>query len=306
MGTPGSRAESAVRVNRLGYVAFETPDVARLVEYYTKVLEFTLVEESSQGAFLTTGFDHHCVVVTRSETPKARTVTGYEIADSLDDAQRRLREAGYPTERRSDIGPGTPDVLVLEEPSTGTALHLMTSQEATGGWPTPLAPSKLGHVAAFTPNLQELEKFYKDLLGFKWADSMADFFVFLRCNADHHVANFMASADVQGMHHIAYEFRDPAHLLTMVDNLAKNGYRLMWGPGRHGPGHNLFTYHKDPDGNTIELFTQLDRVIDEEKGYWEPRPWHESFPMYPKTWEVDAAAANLWGPVDNLESMLAR
>jgi hypothetical protein len=54
----------------------------------------------------------------------------------------------------------------------------------------------------------------------------------------------------------------------------------------------------------IELFTQIDRMTDESKGYWEPRPWHETFPMHPKTWEIDALNANLWGPFD--PSLLAR
>ena len=143
-----------------------------------------------------------------------------------------------------------------------------------------------------------MQSFYQDLLGFKWSDTVGDFFVFLRCNADHHAANFMASAKFQGMHHIAYEMRDPNHLIAMLDHLAKNDYRLHWGPGRHGPGHNLFTYHRDPDGHVIELFTQIDVVHDEAKGYWEPRPWHEEYPMYPKTWQVDLATVNQWGPVD--------
>jgi hypothetical protein len=39
-------------------------------------------------------------------------------------------------------------------------------------------------------------------------------------------------------------------------------------------------------------------VHDEAKGYWEPRPWHEEYPMYPKTWQVDLATVNQWGPVD--------
>jgi hypothetical protein len=63
-------------------------------------------------------------------------------------------------------------------------------------------------------------------------------------------------------------------------------------------GEQLFTYHKDPDGNTIELFTQLDLMHDENKGYWEPRPWQESYPLYPKTWEVDLATVNIWGPIN--------
>jgi hypothetical protein len=33
-------------------------------------------------------------------------------------------------------------------------------------------------------------------------------------------------------------------------------------------------------------------------GYWEPRPWPETFPLYPRMWEVDVATANLWGPFD--------
>ncbi len=293
-----TRTPPAIRVSKLGYVGFETPDVARLVEYYTKVLDFALVDSAPEGAFLTTGTDHHCVVVTRGGT-RARAVVGYEIWEDLDAAQQRLKDAGYDTQRRSDVGPGTPDVLVLEEPSTGTPLHLMTAQNPSGvgGYP-PLRPTKLGHVAAYTPALDPMQSFYQDLLGFRWSDTVGDFFVFLRCNADHHAANFMASTKFQGMHHVAYEMRDPNHLIAMLDHLAKHNYRLHWGPGRHGPGHNLFTYHRDPDGNVIELFTQIDVVHDEAKGYWEPRPWHEEYPMYPKTWQVDLATVNQWGPVD--------
>ncbi|WP_433786193.1 VOC family protein [Actinomycetospora sp. CA-101289] len=291
-------AEPAVRVSKLGYVGFETPDVERLVEYYTHVLDFVLVEGDTHGAFLTTGADHHCVVVTEGGT-RARQVVGYEIWEDLDAAARRLEEAGYATERRSDVGPGTPDVLVLEEPGTGVPLHLVTAQDPSGadGF-TPLRPTKLGHVAAYTPELAGIQGFYQDLLGFRWSDTVGDFFVFLRCNADHHAANFMASTKYSGMHHVAYEMRDPNHLISMLDHLARHSYRLHWGPGRHGPGHNLFTYHRDPDGNVVELFTQIDVVHDEAKGYWEPRPWHEQVPMGPRTWEVDMATVNQWGPID--------
>ncbi|MTD56882.1 VOC family protein [Amycolatopsis pithecellobii] len=292
-------AQPAVRVSKLSYVGFETPDVDRLAEYYNRVLEFELVDSSPNGAFLTTGPDHHCVVLTKKEASRGRAVVGYEIWEDLDSAQQRLKDAGYETQRRSDIGPGTPDVLVLEEPNTGVPLHLITSQDPSGAnESTPLRPTKLGHIASFTTSLEPMQKFYQDLLGFRWSDTIGDFFVFLRCNADHHAANFLATTKYEGMHHIAYEMRDPAHLITMIDHLAKNDYRLHWGPGRHGAGHNLFTYHKDPDGNTIELFTQLDVMHDEAKGYWEPRPWHETSPMGPRTWEVDLAAVNHWGPIN--------
>lgn len=300
-GSQGSTTQPAVRVSKVAYVGFVTPDVDRMVDYYTRILDFALVDASPDGAFVTTGSDHHCVVLTKGEA-RARQVVGYEVFEDLADAQRRLRDAGYAAQRRSDIGPGTPDVLVVEEPATGTELHLITAQDPSGvaGYP-PLRPTKLGHVAAFTPELAKLQTFYEDILGFRWSDTVGDFFVFLRCNGDHHAANFMASTKREGMHHVAYEMRDPNHLISMLDHLARNDIRLHWGPGRHGPGHNLFTYHKDPDGNTIELFTQIDQIVDEAKGYWEPRPWHESFPMGPRTWEVDIATVNHWGIVNEAE-----
>ncbi|QII00309.1 glyoxalase [Rhodococcoides fascians A21d2] len=294
-------ADPAAQVSKLSYVTFDTPDVERMVWYYTQVLDFAVVEQSADEAFLTTGADHHSVVIKKGDL-KARSAVGYEIWDSLTDAQRRLENAGYQVERRSDVAPGTPDVVLMREPGTGVELHLIESQVQSGvDGRAPLRPTKLGHVAAFTPELDRLQNFYQDLLGFKWSDTIGDFFVFLRCNADHHAANFMASTKKVGMHHIAYEMRDPNHLITMVDHLAKNEFRLHWGPGRHGPGHNLFTYHKDPDGHTIELFTQLDVIHDESKGYWEPRPWHETYPQYPRTWEVDVATVNIWGPINEQE-----
>jgi len=74
-----------------------------------------------------------------------------------------------------------------------------------------------------------------------------------------------------------------------------NGRRLFAGPGRHGPGHNLFSYHRDPDETTVELFTQLDLMLDERLGYFDPRPWQRDTPQRPKTWDV-GTAASLWGP----------
>ncbi len=52
-----AQSNSPVTVSKLGYVGFETPDVERLVDYYTQTLDFVLVEGSSEGAFLTTTFD---------------------------------------------------------------------------------------------------------------------------------------------------------------------------------------------------------------------------------------------------------
>ena len=43
------------------------------------------------------------------------------------------------------------------------------------------------------------------------------------------------------------------------------------GPGRHGPGHNVYTYHRNPDDQIVEMFTELDKMLDESLGYFEPK-----------------------------------
>ena len=39
-------------------------------------------------------------------------------------------------------------------------------------------------------------------------------------------------------------------------SLSRLGFagNIEYGPGRHGPGHALFVYLRDPDGHRIELF----------------------------------------------------
>ena len=67
--------------------------------------------------------------------------------------------------------------------------------------------------------------------------------------------------------HTAFELRDWAHMHEACDLLSLNGYKLLWGPGRHGIGHNLFAYHRAPNGLITETFAELDRM-NEELGYF--------------------------------------
>ena len=69
---------------------------------------------------------------------------------------------------------------------------------------------------------------------------------------------------------------------------------MIWGPGRHLIGHNVFTYHHNPDGQIVELYTELDQMKDEELGYFEPRPWHQDQPQRPKVWPMNTLS-NYWG-----------
>jgi catechol 2,3-dioxygenase-like lactoylglutathione lyase family enzyme len=155
-------------------------------------------------------------------------------------------------------------------------------------------PRKLGHVAFHTPDVAGTVKFYCDMLGFKVSDWRSDFFAFLRCSRDHHTINLL-QADNANIHHLAFELRDEAEINRACDFLARKDIKLFWGPIRHLIGHNIAIYHKNPDGITVEFFTDLDQMHDEELGYFEPRPWHQDRPQRPKVWGDDTPT-NYWGP----------
>ena len=155
-------------------------------------------------------------------------------------------------------------------------------------------PLKLGHLAFVVPNPQETEAWYQKVLGFRTSDWIGDYFVFMRCSPDHHTVNFIRGDGNAHMHHVAFELRDPHHLQNACDLLGRKNLEIIWGPVRHGPGHNVATYHRNPDDQVIELFIEMDRMYDEELGYFEPRPWHGDRPQKPKIWNP-SQPRDKWG-----------
>ena len=163
---------------------------------------------------------------------------------------------------------------------------------------------KLGHVAFVTPEPKALAEFYEKVLGFRVSDWIGDFFVFMRCNADHHSVNFIHGKSAK-MHHIAYELRDFSHLQTACDLFGERKIPIIWGPVRLGPGHNVAAFHRDHDDWVVEFYAELDQMKDEELGYFDPRPWHHDRPQRPKVWETDKIAY-MWGPPPTPDFMRSR
>jgi catechol 2,3-dioxygenase-like lactoylglutathione lyase family enzyme len=285
-----------IRVRRIGHATFETPDLERQIVYYTNVLGLALVEREKDTAYLASTLDHHSVVLKRGAAAACRRLS-FQIAPGTDMAEleRQLSAHGVKSERRSNPSPSIREFVSFDDPN-GTGIDVFTDYETARQefQPSAIVPHKLGHVAFTTTQLPKLVEFYSNVLGFRVSDWMGDFFVFMRCGPDHHTVNFVQAKGTK-MHHIAFELKDWAHVETACDHLSRNDIRLIWGPGRHGIGHNIFTYHRNPDGQITELFTELDKMHDEDLGYFEPRPWHRDRPQRPKVWTPGPGAANYWG-----------
>ena len=285
-----------IQVRRIGHASFETPDLARQIDYYSHVAGLALVGRDADHAFFAATTGQLAIELRRAAQPRCAKLC-FEVGPDEDfsDLARRLTEHGVKSELRSDSAPGIAKVLAFEDPK-GTAIELFNAwtpvglnQQVTG-----IGPLKLGHVAFFVPDPQAIADFYARVLGFRVSDWIADFFVFMRCNADHHSVNFVTGKKVS-MHHIAFELRDFSHLQNACDLFGQKNIPIIWGPVRLGPGHNVAAFHRDPDDWVVEVYAELDQMKDETLGYFDPRPWHRDRPQRPKVWERHAAAY-VWGP----------
>jgi catechol 2,3-dioxygenase-like lactoylglutathione lyase family enzyme len=208
--------------------------------------------------------------------------------------RRGVEAEGLRCQTRNDPSPGIAKMLTFEDPK-GTVCEIFAAQtpickqQPVAG----IGPLKLGHLAFVVPEPKPLADFYARVLGFRVSDWIGDWFVFMRCGPDHHTVNFVRGKRTL-MHHVAFELKDSAQLLTACDFLGSKKIPIIWGPGRHGPGHNMYTYHRNPDDLIIEMFAELDKMLDESLGYFEPRPWHQDHPQKPKVWE--APPNDIWGP----------
>lgn len=282
------------KVFQLGYVALESADIERSKDHYLETLGMTETGKGDGGSvFLSIGYEHHNIVLRRAEQ-KSLLHLGFQLKPGIDlqAFAKEARDHGLGAEVRSDSQPGI-SKLVQIEVAGGNVFQFYTDIDAPApGFKTMgIAPLRLGHVAVISSEGEKLQKFYQDFLGFWYTDDFEGIATFLTCNRDHHVVNVVKLPESR-VHHIAFQLKDNAHHAVACDTLRKAGIRTLWGPARHTAGHNLAGYHYDPDQVMIELYTEMDVFIP-ELGICEARPWHEHFPMKPKSWKLNEL--NAWG-----------
>ena len=291
-----------IKVKRVRHTALVTSDLDRQVEYYQSVIGLGVVHRDSQRVCLGSDSDQLTMVLERAADNHLGAIA-FELAPNseLGELQRLLSNLGIRSEIRSDSLPGVPKTLTFNDPD-GHRIELFSEWQFC----KPIEPirglaiNKLGHVALRAPDPQASAQFFQDVLGFRVSDRVEENFVFMRCGFEHHSMNFARGVDCR-LHHLAFELRDASHMHQACDLLGRRGIPILWGPVRHGPGHNVAVYHRNPDGYLIELFYDMDLMVDEELGYLEPRPWHHDRPQRPKTWV--GLPRDVWGVGPDKDAM---
>lgn len=282
------------KVFQLGYVALETADMERTRDHYLEKIGMTQTDTGHDGeSYLSIGYDHHNIVL-RKARQKALLHLGFQLnaGTDLGAFAREARDFGVTATIKSDSQPGIAELVEVEVPGGNIfQFYSQITAPAPGFKQTGVAPLRLGHVAVISTEGEKLQQFYEDFLGFRYTDDFEGIANFLTCNRQHHVVNVVKMPESR-VHHIAFELKGNASHALASDSLRRNGVPQLWGPSRHTAGHNLAGYHHDPDKVMVELYTDMD-VFLPELGICEPRPWHEDFPMTPRSWKLEQLSA--WG-----------
>jgi catechol 2,3-dioxygenase-like lactoylglutathione lyase family enzyme len=214
-------------------------------------------------------------------SPKTLAYAGFACRDA--DGLARLRDRAAAEGMTIERAPGSffkDGAFAVRDPDGNMiAFGLSHDRQSRAGLRGPIQ-----HLSLATFDVDALEDFYHRRLGFAVSDRVrrADGEIttsFLRSNHEHHTLAFFKSSR-QGIDHHSYEAGEWTMISDWADRFAARGLPLIWGPGRHGPGNNLFVFIEDPDGNRIEVSAELEVVHD--------RPVRD--------WPHEERTLNLWGP----------
>jgi 2,3-dihydroxy-p-cumate/2,3-dihydroxybenzoate 3,4-dioxygenase len=152
-------------------------------------------------------------------------------------------------------------------------------------------PIQVAHVVFNTRDREAASRMMTDTFGFKLSDRTR-VMNFLRCDDLHHVVAY-ADSKQPSLNHIAFEMQDTDAVLRGMGRLKDAGYPTAWGPGRHGPGNNVFSYFIAPFGACIEYTAEVQRVDD-------------SYPTgTPESWRWPAGRTDHWGIASRDDEKLA-
>ncbi|MDV3205990.1 MAG: VOC family protein [Rhodococcus ruber] len=263
------------RLRALRSVTLSVPDPAASRDFYHEAWGLTTVEADGDRFWLrATGPEHHVLTVERGETNAlGRISLAVATPREIDDAALALDRLGIPMLRTpgplDDSGGGSGLQLVDPEGrclELSADTHAVTEQEPAG---RRAVPRKIAHVVLNTTDIERTTAFYTQVLGMRVSDWSERQMSFLRCNSDHHVIA-LNRAPWPSLNHVAYEMQSLDHFMRGIGSLKAHGIAPQWGPGRHGPGDNTFSYFTDPAGLVCEYTSEVAQ-IDEDA--WLCRTW---------------------------------
>lgn len=273
-------------IRQIGQITLATPDPHGSARDLADIVGLKTTVERDDAVLMSA--NERVVEVAYVRAPQAGAVAvGLEAMDdaALDEALRRVRAEGLAIlddqplwghaargfRFRTPFGP-------VFEIHTAVPRSVAARHIGPGSRPT-----RFEHVNLRVTDTHGFRDFLTSLLGMCISDrTTEDELVWYRAWDGYH--HTIAAGRGDGLHHYAFDARALEDLVGIADTLSLKGRSLLWGPGRHGAGDNVFTYYLDPNGCVVETSVGLVRIDNDD--------------LYvPRTWSLgpESLVRNLWG-----------
>jgi catechol 2,3-dioxygenase-like lactoylglutathione lyase family enzyme len=276
-------SEYSVRAVRA--VEFGVTDIPAAVRFFTEVWNLVPMSRGADVVALrgTCAF-HHILKLRRA--PQAGLIRIF-----LDAGDRATTGALYERVRSAGaIVDGPPSGLAWDgggygfgcrDPEGRSFIVLCDVADHSDSLDRPDRPRKISHVNLNCADNETTYAFMRDGFGFRLSDQTKQF-RFLRCNNDHHSVVIGFNQDAT-LNHVAFEMPDSDSVMRGIGRMRDHGYPVEWGPGRHGPGNNVFAYFCGPEELPLEYTSEMQQVGEDHQ------------PRMPEHWGWPPGRVDRWG-----------
>ena len=253
--------------NAIGHVQINVTDLDACVRDATDVLGLRITNTERNSVWLSSNGRSAELVLHLAAANATRLIAFEALSpEAVDEARHRLDHFGcklVSTEpslacARAGIVFSTPEGLLFE-------LHTPVPDDVSKRrWATTgIRPSRIDHVNITSPDPVKTRERLEGVLGLMLSERMVDDGLsWMRGgNRQHHILGIVRGTP--GLHHYAFELPDFQDYMQIGDSLDLLERQLVWGPGRHRPGDNIFAYYLDPSGAMVELSSGMSIVADD-------------------------------------------
>jgi 2,3-dihydroxy-p-cumate/2,3-dihydroxybenzoate 3,4-dioxygenase len=253
-------------VHKFGYLAVGVSNLAEATEFYSRFVRLDLTEQVGNTAFMTGGLDHHWIRLEEGTGQGIKRI-GYEVTseESFPVVRAGLKNWGIDF----DEG-GSPDQdrvnhwLRFTDPG-GTDIELYSGMYERGVAPvnTGVTMQKFLHGGWETANFDDASRFYREVLGFKPSDWIANNVLFLRAGDRYHHSLVLLRSQRSAFNHFCVQVESIDDVMRFRNNALRHGVKLRNDLLRHAPSGSIGVYmHDETRGFAVEFCTGHPQVDD--------------------------------------------